>query len=154
MTEHTNADFHQFTDDYCRYFTRRYLKKFSDTRFRIPSRWSIFYQAMLFVKMEVTIIEGWLFVLPIGGQRHEKYGKIWTSTKYHPIRSWTPWKNTWEIRGCHIRNPKLSPKKRAMIGIQSKLLTREARLKEQKKSQESNLEALLIILNQKKIKTM
>ena len=38
-----------------------------------------------------------------------------------------------------------------MIGIQSKLLTREARLKEQKKSQEFNLEALLIILNQKKI---
>jgi len=60
-------------------------------------------------------------------------------------------KNTWEIRGCHIRNLKLSPKKRAMIGIQSKLLTREARLKEQKKSQEFNLEALLIILNQKKI---
>ena len=70
MTEDIHSYLHNLTHHDGRYFTRRHLEELSDAGLCVSIFWTIFHQAMLFVKMKVTVIE-WCHLLFTSHKHHD-----------------------------------------------------------------------------------
>ena len=70
MTEDIHSYLHNLTHHDGWYFTRRHLEELSDAGLRVSIFWTIFHQAMLFVKVKVTVIE-WCHLLLTSHKHHD-----------------------------------------------------------------------------------